>query len=112
MTAPDFDQDGFILDPACWDESLASNLALDEGIVQLDPAHWAVIQALRQYFFATEGVPVMRNICRDAGLEDHCVSELFIDPRRAWRIAGLPNPGEEAKAYIATAEFPEREDPA
>lgn len=112
MNDAHFDQDGFIRDPARWDESLARELAAHEGIARLNAAHWAVIHALRKYFFATDGVPVMRNICRDAGLEDHCVSELLIDPRRAWRIAGLPNPGEEAKAYMSTAEFPDRDDPA
>jgi tRNA 2-thiouridine synthesizing protein E len=47
----------------------------------------------------------MRQICREAGLSEHCVSELFIDPRLAWRIAGLPNPGEEAKVYLETSEL-------
>jgi hypothetical protein len=25
---------------------------------------------------------------------------LFPNPREAWRVAGLPNPGEEAKTYL------------
>jgi tRNA 2-thiouridine synthesizing protein E len=103
-----FDQDGFIRDPGCWDETLAREIAAREGITQLDAAHWAVIHALRKHYFETDGVPVMRYICREAGLKDHCVSELLADPRLAWRIAGLPNPGEEAKAYMETAEFPDR----
>jgi tRNA 2-thiouridine synthesizing protein E len=28
------------------------------------------------------------------------MQHLFPSPREAWRIAGLPNPGEEAKAYM------------
>jgi TusE/DsrC/DsvC family sulfur relay protein len=100
-----FDQDGFIRDPAGWDEPLARELAEQEGIVRLDEAHWRVIYQLRTHYFETGSVPVMRHICRDAGLEEHCVSELLTDPRRAWRIAGLPNPGEEAKAYIETSEI-------
>ncbi|MFN2329478.1 MAG: TusE/DsrC/DsvC family sulfur relay protein [Chromatocurvus sp.] len=99
-----FDQDGFIRDPAAWDEALADALAAQAGIAPLAAAHWKVIGALRRHYFETGGVPVMRHICRDAGLDEHCVSDLLADPRRAWRIAGLPNPGEEAKAYIETSE--------
>lgn len=35
------------------------------------------------------------------GLDADCLHQLFRSPRQAWRIAGLPNPGEEAKAYLA-----------
>jgi tRNA 2-thiouridine synthesizing protein E len=100
-----FDQDGFIRDPNNWDESLARVLAAREGIARLDDSHWRVIHQLRTHYFETGGVPVMRHICREAGLEEHCVSDLLSDPRRAWRIAGLPNPGEEAKAYIENSEL-------
>lgn len=100
-----FDQDGYIRDPTAWDEPLAIKLAEQEGIAGLDEMHWRVIYQLRTHYFQTGSVPVMRHICRDAGLEEHCVSDLLADPRRAWRIAGLPNPGEEAKAYIETSEI-------
>jgi tRNA 2-thiouridine synthesizing protein E len=52
----------------------------------------------------------MRRICAEAGLEQHCVSDLLDNPQLAWRIAGLPNPGEEALAYMETAELPDSPD--
>jgi dissimilatory sulfite reductase related protein len=99
-----FDSDGFIRDPKTWNRTLAQTIASREGIPQLGEEAWQVIDALRKHYFETGSVPVLRHICRDAGLEEHCVSDLLADPRRAWRIAGLPNPGEEAKAYLEAAE--------
>lgn len=103
----DFDKDGFIKDPHAWDRPLAQAIAAREGLAPLGEDHWRLIDALRRRYFETGSVPVMRHMCRDAGLEAHCVSDLLADPRRAWRIAGLPNPGEEAKAYIDTADIPD-----
>ena len=109
MTATDtpFDPDGFIKDPGAWNRELAQSIATREGIPQLGDDHWRVIDELRRHYFETGSVPVMRHICRDAGMEEHCISDLLANPRRAWRIAGLPNPGEEAKAYLETAEIVE-----
>jgi tRNA 2-thiouridine synthesizing protein E len=103
----EFDPDGFIKDPTNWDRELAQAVASREGLAPLGEDHWRLIDALRRRYFETGSVPVMRHMCRDAGLETHCVSDLLDDPRRAWRIAGLPNPGEEAKAYIDTADIPD-----
>jgi dissimilatory sulfite reductase related protein len=101
----EFDSDGFVRDPKTWDRRLAEVIARREGLGPLGEDHWQLIDALRRRYLETGSVPVMRHMCRDAGLETHCVSDLLADPRRAWRIAGLPNPGEEAKAYIDTAEI-------
>ena len=95
-----FDAEGFIRNPTAWDRTLGATLAAREGIASLTESHWRVLEALRKHYFEIGGVPVMRHICRDAGLQEHCVSELLEDPRRAWRIAGLPNPGEEARRYL------------
>lgn len=109
MTATDtpFDADGFIKDPDAWNRELAQSIATREGIPQLGDDHWRVIDELRRHYLETGSVPVMRHICRDAGMEEHCISDLLANPGRAWRIAGLPNPGEEAKAYLETAEIVE-----
>lgn len=100
-----FDADGFLRNPTAWDREVGATLAARAGIAPLSDAHWRVLETLRKHYFETGGVPVMRHICRDAGLEAHCVSELLDDPKRAWRIAGLPNPGEEAKVYLQTADL-------
>jgi tRNA 2-thiouridine synthesizing protein E len=45
-------------------------------------------------------MPYMSRICRIMHLGKHGVQRLFGSCREAWRIAGLPNPGEEAKTYM------------
>jgi tRNA 2-thiouridine synthesizing protein E len=102
---PGFDMDGFIKDPRSWDRKLARTIATREGIQELGDDHWRVIEQLRKHYFEMGSIPVMRHICRDAGLNEHCVSDLLHDPKRAWRIAGLPDPGEEAKAYMESSDI-------
>ena len=108
MAASDieFDEYHFMKDPGEWDREIAAELAASEGIAHLGEDHWRVIDELRRHYDATGGVPVMRQICHDVELESHCVSKLFANPRRAWRIAGLPDPGEEARVYLETSDVP------
>lgn len=100
-----FDSEGFIENPSAWDKELAQHLASGAGLSALNDDHWRVIGLLRHHYFTTGGVPMMRQICHDAGLRMHCVSDLMENPRIAWQIAGLPNPGEEANSYLASAEI-------
>ncbi len=102
-----FDADGFLLSADDWSPDLAHELAAREGIGPLTAEHLQVMEALRAHYLAKRTLPVMRQICAETGLQRHCVSDLLADPRRAWRIAGLPNPGEEARAYLESAELPE-----
>lgn len=109
MTVSDtlFDDKGFIRDPDAWDSNMARLLAEQRGVASLSDDHWQLLKALRQYYFETGTVPVMRHLCRDTGLQEHCVSELLDNPRLAWQIAGLPDPGEEARTYLETSEVPD-----
>jgi tRNA 2-thiouridine synthesizing protein E len=98
------DEDGFLYDPHEWNHDTAVALADDEGVGTLTENHWRVIGHLRRHFLETGALPPMRLICHEIGLHQHCVSDLFGDPESAWRVAGLPKPGEEFKSYLATAE--------
>ena len=101
-TEPRFDHDGFLIAGESWSEILARQLADSSGIQTLTEEHWRVIEYLRAHYCAAHTLPVVRTLCRQLGLREHCVEKLFgNDLRRAWRIAGLPNPGEEAKVYMA-----------
>jgi len=42
----------------------------------------------------------LSHVCHLTGQSADCMQHLFPNPREAWRVAGLPNPGEEAKAYL------------
>ena len=95
-----FDIDGFLIQPDRWDFDVAQRIADAEGIYFLTPKHWEVITHVRGKYFLNGSLPVMRLVCRAAGLDRHKAHRLFGSCRGLWRVAGLPNPGEEAKAYM------------
>jgi len=96
-----FDEDGLLREFSRWSEPLAEALARDIGIGMLTDAHWKIIRTLRDHYAMSGAAPVMHLVCRDAGVERERVNEMFGYCLNAWRIAGLPNPGEEAKSYLS-----------
>ncbi len=97
---PAVDADGFLIDPNAWDEALAQRLADADGLGRLSPGQMEILQCLRELFFRTGGLPSLPHVCHLTGRSPVCLTELFPSAREAWRLAGLPNPGEEAKAYM------------
>ncbi|NNG12809.1 MAG: sulfite reductase [Halobacteria archaeon] len=96
-----FDADGFIIDPGLGNEDMSQLIARTDDIGKLTANHWRVIDYLREHFLKNYTIPVIRHICRITRQDPHCVTNLFgEDVKEAWRVAGLPNPGEEAKAYM------------
>lgn len=97
---PPVDTDGFLLDPNVWDEALAQQLATADGLGTLSAAQMEILHCLRDLYFRTGGLPALPHVCHLMGRSPVCLTELFPSAREAWRLAGLPNPGEEAKAYM------------
>ena len=99
-SSADFDLNGYLLDTEQWTPEMAEALAREAGIEALGPLHWKVIGIVRDRFFALGALPVMRLVCRAAGIDPGSAHKLFSGCAVLWRIAGLPNPGEEARAYM------------
>ena len=97
---PLFDEDGFLMDSSAWTKGLGAQIAEIDGLGPLTDSHWMVIEHVRERFFRVGGLPAMRLVCRATGLSKDDMHRLFGGCRSIWRIAGLPNPGEEAKAYL------------
>jgi tRNA 2-thiouridine synthesizing protein E len=95
-----FDDDGFLAEPGQWTPGLAEQLARQAGIEALGAKHWEIIRLVRERFYSIGALPVMRLVCRAAGLDPSQAHQLFSSCRSLWCIAGLPNPGEEAKSYM------------
>jgi tRNA 2-thiouridine synthesizing protein E len=95
-----FDEDGFLVDPGLWSEELARRLAETDGIGPLGESHWRVMHFLREHHLAHGTLPPISYVAWVLGLDAHRLRELFHGERELWRLAGLPNPGEEAKAYM------------
>lgn len=96
-----FDEYGLLKDGHAWSEPLARQIAADLGIDPLTDAHWLIIYTLREHY-ARRGVPPqMHRVCQEAGIERRRVNDLFGYCLNAWRVAGLPHPGEEAASYLS-----------
>lgn len=95
-----FDPDGFLTDPDMWSESLADRIAQTDGLGQLSELQLGLLHTLRDEFAKHGTVTALRHVCHLTGQSPDCAQHLFPSPREAWRVAGLPNPGEEAKAYL------------
>lgn len=96
-----FDDDGLLIDAQMWNEELAREIAHQNDIGELTDDHWAIIYALRDHYEQFGVAPAMQSVCRDLGRNRFWVHDLFHTCLNAWRVAGLPNPGEEAKTYLS-----------
>jgi TusE/DsrC/DsvC family sulfur relay protein len=95
------DAGGFLREPHTWSTALATAIARLDGLPEMTAEHWRVIQALREHFERFGAAPpAFSHICARQHLGPHCVERLFRSDREAWRIAGLPDPGEEVKSYL------------
>jgi TusE/DsrC/DsvC family sulfur relay protein len=95
------DDDGFLARLEDWSEQVARVLAAREGIAELTEDKLDILRFLREYYQKHAFFPIVRFVCKNIHQPANCVTELFIDPVKAWKIAGLPNPGEEVRMFKA-----------
>jgi TusE/DsrC/DsvC family sulfur relay protein len=87
------DDDGFLVKMDDWNEKVACAIAEKEGVDELTKERMDIIKFMRDYFKKFNAFPILRGVCRDIHQPKNCVKEEFMDPLKAWKIAGLPNPG-------------------
>jgi TusE/DsrC/DsvC family sulfur relay protein len=95
------DDDGFLVNLEDWSETIARVLAAQEGIEELSEDKLDILRFMREYYRKYNFFPVVRFVCKNVHQPANCVAEQFIDPVKAWKIAGLPNPGEEVIGFKA-----------
>lgn len=95
---PPLDADGYLVDPADWNEQVAAILAAREGI-ELTPEHWDVLRFMRAYYdenrIAADARFVIRHIVEKQGSgARNRLFELFPYgyPGQACKIAGMKRP--------------------
>ncbi|HMK34942.1 MAG TPA: TusE/DsrC/DsvC family sulfur relay protein, partial [Desulfomonilaceae bacterium] len=88
------DEEGFLVEPEHWTETIAETIALEMGIPELTPLQWQTIHCLRGFYLANGRAPLNRDIKRETGLSLLELERLFPGGIRhgARRLAGLPNP--------------------
>ena len=86
--------EGFMTNPSEWDRDIAVEIAREEGIPALMPAHWKVIEFCRQTGVPTGKAPTLRQITTGAGLSTKELFTLFPKgpAKKVARISGLGKP--------------------
>ena len=83
--------EGFMLNPAEWDKTIAVAIAQEEGVPELTPAHWQVIDFCRGSAPKLNGKsPTLRQITNGANVPTKELFALFA--KKVAKIAGLGKP--------------------
>lgn len=94
------DEEGFLQNLSDWSRAVAEGMAARDGI-ELEAAHWEVINFLRDYYFRYQIAPAIRVLTREIGRRlgtdkgnSRYLNQLFqFGPaKQACRYAGLPKP--------------------
>ncbi len=99
-TRIEIDDEGYLAHFEDWNEKMACGLAENEGIEELTKERLEVIKFMRTYYDQFRAFPVLNSVCRNVHQSSACVNEDFVDPLKAWKIAGLPKPSEEVISYL------------
>jgi tRNA 2-thiouridine synthesizing protein E len=88
------DADGNLANHNDWNEEVARELGVQEGIPELTTQHWAVINFMRSVFEKEGDAPSIRRLTKESGVDTKTLYQLFPKgpAKRAARIAGLPKP--------------------
>ena len=90
----DVDDEGFLQDVEQWNEQVAADFALTEGIQAMTPEHWQLIHYIRNYFFSYGVAPMIRKVCRDNKMDLDTIYKLYPSgpAKGACKVAGLAKP--------------------
>ncbi len=88
------DSDGHLANKDDWNEKVAADLAIEEGIEKLTDRHWIVINFMRKEFAEKEDAPSIRRLTKESGVDTKELYSLFPKgpAKKSAKIAGLPKP--------------------
>lgn len=87
-------EEGFMTVPSEWNKVIAVEIAKEEGIADLTPAHWKIIEYCRGTAASSGKAPTLRNITTNAGVSTKDLFALFPKgpAKKVARISGLGKP--------------------
>ena len=90
----DLDAEGFLTDPAQWNERIAEAIAAESGIPELTDRHWLVVRFMRDRYLTTGTAPSIRSLGKESGVPIKELYELFPKgpAKLAAKIGGIPKP--------------------
>jgi tRNA 2-thiouridine synthesizing protein E len=88
------DEDGFLTDFGQWTRDVASAIAKEEGLAELTPAHWKVIEFMQKEFKESGQAPSIRKLNKSGVISTKELYDLFPGgpAKKAAKIAGLKKP--------------------
>jgi dissimilatory sulfite reductase related protein len=92
--AIDVDAEGFLTDPAQWNEDIARAIAADNGVGALTERHWQVIRFMRDAYLRDGQAPTIRTLGKTSGVPIKELYQLFPKgpAKLAAKIGGIPKP--------------------
>jgi TusE/DsrC/DsvC family sulfur relay protein len=92
--AVDVDAEGFMTNQAQWTREVAAAIAREEGVAELTPAHWRVIEFMQKEFKETGQAPTIRKLNKTGVVSTKELYNLFPGgpAKKAAKIAGLKKP--------------------
>ena len=100
------DDEGYLINFDDWNETVAGILAQREGIQGLSEERMEIIRFLREYYKKYNFFPILHSVCTHVHQENKCVNEQFMEPLKAWKIAGLPKPNDVLLTYLKYGQVP------
>ena len=91
----DLDEEGYLVNTDDWSDKIACGIAEREGVDELTDDKMEIIRFMRSYYKKYNFFPILRFVCKNLHKQRECVTEEFIDPLKAWKIAGLPKPSDQ-----------------
>jgi TusE/DsrC/DsvC family sulfur relay protein len=90
----DVDAEGFMTNQAQWTREVAAAIAREEGVAELTPAHWRVIEFMQKEFKETGQAPTIRKLNKTGVVSTKELYNLFPGgpAKKAAKIAGLKKP--------------------
>jgi TusE/DsrC/DsvC family sulfur relay protein len=90
----DVDGEGFLTDFGKWTRDIAAAIAKEEGIGDLTPAHWKVLEFMQKEFRENGQAPSIRKLNKSGVASTKELYDLFPGgpAKKAAKIAGLKKP--------------------
>ncbi len=90
----DRNDEGFMLRPSQWNRDVAAAIAKEEGIEELAPQHWAIIELCRTQAAETGASPTLRQITSNTGISTKDLFALFPKgpAKKVAKISGIGKP--------------------
>lgn len=96
----ELDDEGYLVNSDDWNEKVACAIAGREEVEELTDDRMEIIKFMRQYYRQYNHFPILSGVCKNVHQEKRCIQHRFIDPLKAWKIAGLPKPSPQVIGYL------------